>query len=256
MGIKGLFSFMKRWDTVVPVIEAIKGKRVAIDLFWFLHRTKGNFPKLQASLQPFLDYAQHLHVVIDGTETTEQRRAELDERQEYRKEKQSVLDEIIHTLQQDEWGEDSRMILERYSNQLRSQIWTPSPDYIQQTVAWLIGFPHVTVIRTVGEADTMLYQLEQQVDLVVSNDSDLVMQGVNRLLRINTNMDGSARVFDKQMVIRHLAFTEQQWDDFLWLLKHMKSTDILLAFSLISVYRGRDRALMRWKEMHGVELTH
>ena len=52
-----------------------------------------------------------------------------------------------------------------------------------------------------------------------------------------------------------LGFTAQQWDDFMYLCKHMKDKDVLLAYSLISVYKDLEYVLQKYYIMYKDYLT-
>jgi len=47
-----------------------------------------------------------------------------------------------------------------------------------------------------------------------------------------------------------LGCTADQWVDFLYLCRHMKEPDVLLAYSLIRVYQTADYALQRYEAIH------
>ena len=42
MGIIGLFQFLRRYEQKVYIPTAVRGRTIAIDIFAFLHLSKGN----------------------------------------------------------------------------------------------------------------------------------------------------------------------------------------------------------------------
>lgn len=239
MGIKGLFSFLKRWEQPVDIKETIKNKSVGLDIFWFIHRSKGDLKSFQTFITVFLQYATTVHAVFDGRETTPERREELEERRDKRSRTLALMEEIMEIPIMD--STDQRYV-ERYLEQLKRQIWKPSRVYIDQIKSWLID-QGVQIHEPKGEADQTLIDLErsQTIDLIVTNDSDLIALGSNAVLRIHRSPE-KGTMYEK--IRQRMGCTVQQWDDFMYLCRHMKESDIILAYSLIRVYR--DHAVERW----------
>jgi len=240
MGIKGLFTFLKRWERPVDTKEAIKNKSVGLDIFWFIHQSKGNIAELQASVAVFLQYARTVHAVLDGYHATEERREVLEERRDKRHRTIAVIEEIMEAPIMEV---RDQKILERHLQQLKRQIWKPSRAYIEQIKCWLIN-QGVFIHEPKGEADPTLIKLEQNqiIDLIITNDSDLIALGADTILRMNGPDHGV--MYSKFHLRQQLGCTIQQWDDFMYLCRHMKEPDMILAYSLIRVYR--EHALERW----------
>ncbi len=71
--------------------------------------------------------------------------------------------------------------------QLKRQIWKPSRAYIDQIKSWLID-QGAAVHEPIGEADQTLIVMENLgiIDLIVTNDSDLIALGAETVLRVET----------------------------------------------------------------------
>ena len=83
------------------------------------------------------------------------------------------------------------------------------------------------------------------IDVIVSNDSDVIVLGAKRLVRpANT-------LFDTDYIRDQMGFSQRQWDDFLVMCKNMRELDVVLAYSLISVYKRKEMAVERWEEVNG-----
>lgn len=227
MGIKGLFTFLKRWEQPVDTKEAIKNKSVGLDIFWFIHQSKGDMAKLQASLAVFLQYALTVHAVFDGRHTTEERREVLEERRDKRHQTIEIMEEIMEAPIME--SRDQK-ILERHLAQLKRQIWKPSKSYIDQIKSWLIDQGAV-VHEPNGEADETLIMMEnlEIIDLIVTNDSDLIALGAESVLCSDRNV-----IFSKTHMRKQMGFTNECWKDFMYLCRH---TEPLIAYSLIRVYK-------------------
>jgi predicted nucleic acid-binding protein len=245
MGIKGLFTFLKRWEQPVIVEEYIKGKSVGIDLFGVLYQSKGDVGMVYRFMMPFIQYAQSIHVVLDGTYATEERRVVLDQRREKRDQIRTAVEEIRNTEMMEE---SAQVVLDNYLHHLERQVWKPSKEYIDHIKKWC-ETKKVHVHEPMGEADQTLIDLEsdQKIDLIVTNDSDLIAMGAEHVLR-------GDRLLSKVHLRIKLGCSEKQWADFMYLCRHMKEADVLLAYSLIRVYKKLDTVLSRWNEIYGTVL--
>jgi 5'-3' exonuclease len=227
MGIKGLFTFLKRWEQPVDTKEAIKNKSVGLDIFWFIHQSKGSMAELQASIAVFLQYALAVHAVLDGYHVTEERREVLEERRDKRHQTIEIIEEIMEAPIME--ARDQK-ILERHMTQLKRQIWKPSRAYIDQIKSWLID-QGVSVHEPIGEADQTLIVMENLgiIDLIVTNDSDLIALGAELVLCSNRNV-----IFSKTHMRKQMGFTKECWKDFMYLCQKVEP---LIAYSMIRVYK-------------------
>jgi 5'-3' exonuclease len=237
MGIKGLFTFLKRWEQPVNTKEAIKNKSVGLDIFWFIHQSKGDMTKLQASIMVFLQYALTVHIVFDGHHVTEERREVLEERRDKRHQTIEIIEEIMEAPIME--SRDQK-ILERHMAQLKRQIWKPSRAYIDQIKSWLIDQKAI-VHEPIGEADQTLIMMENLgiTDLIVTNDSDLIALGAEMVLCADRNV-----VLSKTHMRKQMGFTNECWKDFMYLCRHMEP---LIAYSMIRVYK--EYAVERWETL-------
>jgi 5'-3' exonuclease len=237
MGIKGLFTFLKRWEQPVETKEAIKNKSVGLDIFWFIHQSKGDMAELQASIMVFLQYALTVHVVFDGHHTTEERREVLEERRDKRHQTIEIIEEIMEAPIME--SRDQK-ILERHMAQLKRQIWKPSRAYIDQIKSWLID-RGASVHEPIGEADQTLIMMENLgiIDLIVTNDSDLIVLGAESVLCADRNV-----VLSKTHMRKQMGFTNECWKDFMYLCRNVEP---LIAYSMIRVYK--EYAVERWETL-------
>ena len=235
MGIKGLFTFLKRWEQPVDTKEAIKNKSVGLDIFWFIHQSKGDMAKLQASISIFFEHAATVHAVFDGRHTTEERREVLEERRDKRYQTIEIIEEIMEAPIME--SRDQK-VLERHLAQLKRQIWKPSRSYIDQIKSWFID-RGAAVHEPIGEADQTLIVMEnlEIIDLIVTNDSDLIALGAESVLCGDRNV-----IFSKSHMRKQMGFTNECWKDFMYLCKKVEP---LIAYSMIRVYK--EHAVERWE---------
>lgn len=254
MGVKGLFHFLKRFEKNVQISQFVSGKSVGVDIFWFLHQSKGDMFSFQNYLLPIVKHAEKVYCVFDGV-APESKRESLDEQACKRS-------EILQSIQQIEKflkypfnrlnGEDRRCIHD-YLNQLRRQAWHPPPEFIDSVKKWLIS-KNCEIYQAPHEADNTLIELEEkgQVSTIITNDSDLLILGSSIIMRPISPSRGA--VFDKESICSILGFTVQQWNDFMYLCNNMKDKDVILAYSLISVYKELEYVLQKYEVLYQDQL--
>ena len=241
MGIKGLFPFLKRWEEDVS-LEILMDKSVGLDIFWFLHQSKGNMAVLEELLQPYLANAREVCAVFDGTPSVS-RQQELAERREKREEQQSTID-VVEQVMSDSYPvleEPQKRVLQRYLQQLKRQVWAPSPEYVQQVSEWLREKGAIIHVAE-EEADTLLVDLERtgQIQIIVSNDSDLLTWGARSLLR---PYGDRGKWLYRDHLLRNMELTHEQWMNFMYLCRYKKNPDFLQAYSLVRVYSDMDQMI-------------
>lgn len=254
MGVKGLFHFLKRFEKNVYIPQFINGKTVGIDIFWFLHQSKGDMFSFQNYLLPIVKHAEKVYCVFDG--------AAPEYKKELLQEQNKKRNELLDSIQQIEKfikypfnrlsGEDRRCINE-YLNQLKRQVWQPHPEFIYSVKSWLSS-KGCEIYQAPHEADNILIELEKngKVDTIISNDSDLLILGSSIVLRLLSPLRGA--VFDREYICDILGFTAQQWNDFMYLCQNMKEKDIVLAYSLISVYKDLEYVLQKYEVLYKDQL--
>lgn len=244
MGIKGLFQFLKRFETEISISEAVKNRSVGVDLFWFLHHCKGDIAILQQYLLPLVTHASEVHCVIDGTPSLK-RKEKLQEKDKKRQEVLHAIQEIRTHVENSIMEPGDRLRLEMHLQQLLRQAWKPGYHFIMEVLTWLES-KGCQIHRAEDEADDLLIQMEQesQIDMIVTHDSDLLTMGSRSLLRIYDPDRGGWFIQDQ--LCEKVGCTREQWDHFMYLCRHRKEPDLLLAYSLIRVYHDADEILERY----------
>jgi 5'-3' exonuclease len=254
MGVKGLFQFLKRFEKDIHIPQFISGKNVGIDLFWFLHQSKGDMFALQNNLLPIIKHAEKVYCVFDGAPSPEKKQL-LEEQTKKRKEILQSIEQIEKFLKYpfNRLTGSDRHYINAYLNQLKRQAWQPPPEYIDYVKNWLSN-KGCEIYQAYDEADEILIELEKkgQINTIITNDSDLLILGSSTVLRPISPLRGA--VFDKEYICGILGFTANQWDDFMYLCKNMKDKDVLLAYSLISVYKDLEYVLQKYYTMYKDEL--
>jgi hypothetical protein len=254
MGVKGLFQFLKRFEKDIYLPSLVSNKSVGIDIFWFLHQSKGDLFAFQNSVLQIVNNAAKVHCVFDGA-APEDKRELLNQQAQKRKTLLESIRQIEKFLNYpfNRLTSDDRRHIQNYLNQLKRQAWQPPPDYIQAAKTWLQK-KGCEIYQAEGEADEILINLENKgiIDVIVTNDSDLLVIGSKNIVRPISSIRGA--LFSQDRICEILGFTAQQWSDFMFLCKHMRENDVLLAYSLISVYKELDYGLQKYATIHNRSL--
>jgi 5'-3' exonuclease len=254
MGVKGLFQFLKRFEKDVHIPSFISEKSVGVDIFWFLHQSKGDMFHFQNNLLPIIKHSQKVYCVFDGAPSLEKRKI-LEEHSKKRREILQSIEQIEKFLKYpfNRLTGSDRHYINSYVNQLKRQAWQPPPEYIDYVKNWLSN-KGCEIYQAPNEADEILIELEQkgQITTIITNDSDLLILGSSTVLRPLSPLRGA--VFDKDYICDILGFTASQWNDFMYLCQNMKDKDVLLAYSLISVYKDLECVLQKYYTMYKDEL--
>lgn len=250
MGVKGLFQFLKRFEKPIHIPHFVAGQSVGIDVFWFLHQSKGDLFQLQNAMLQVIKYASQVHCVFDGTPSQEKKQL-LEDQAQKRKEILQSIEQIEKFLKYpfNRLTNVDRHVIYDYLSQLKRQAWQPPPEYIDRVKSWLES-KHCIIYQAHSEADNTLIDLENKgiITAIITNDSDLLILGSKKVLRPISPL--RATLFDQKHICGILGFTEQQWEDFMFLCKNMRENDVLLAYSLISVYKDLDYGLQKYSILH------
>ena len=255
MGIKGLFQFLSKCEQRVFITDAVQGKSVGLDMFWFLHQSKGDKTVIYNYIEPIIQHAKEVHCVWDGAPSSDT----AVERKERESKRQELMETIVQldtvlTYQMEQLTEENEDVIHAYIEQLRKKVWKPSPDYIQSVKKWLKERGCIQY-QEKGQADEWLRELEREkkIELVITNDSDLLTLGCARVLRMYNCVEGG--LYHAKYMYSSFHWTRQQWKNFMMLCRNMKHPDILLAYSWISVYRDMDVISQKQKEWKKDMLT-
>lgn len=255
MGVKGLFQFLKRFEKGIHIPSYVIGKRIGVDIFWLLHKSRGDLFSFQNYILQVVKNAKEVVCVFDGHPSEEK----LESLKEQRAKRKEILDTIerIEKFIKHPFARISganRYLINGYLLELRREAWIPTPEYIETVTRWLNG-KGCTIINAVEEADNVLFELANsgKVDAVITNDSDLIILGCKNVIRMNTPING--RLYDTQFIKQQINFTDKMWQDFMQLCKSMKEKDVCLAYSLISVYKDLEYALQKYDNTYKEDLV-
>lgn len=231
MGIPGLFQMLKRYVQHVNIQTYVKEKTVAIDIFTYLHKSKGDKETVQKDLTPFLTNAKHVIAVFDGS-PSEQRSKSLSINLSKRTEIIESINAIKQTLETPgtNISKKDKQHLLSYMNILEKEAWQPSPEYMWEVYEYLQQLGVECIVLNKGEEADMYLPNIAGVDIIVSNDSDLLANGAKNLLRTN------GQYYNRQQIMDGLQFTEDNWKIFIKLCRTMKHPHPEFVFTAMKLY--------------------
>lgn len=245
MGVKGLLTFLRSYEKKVELSSIVKDCSVGIDLFWFIHKSKGNLLWIQDYLEPIIQNATYVYCVVDG-----KTKKDYIKRKEARMERHKIQDQL-ETIRcyvksnEETISKEDQQVIQSYSDSLYMQSWIPTKKYIKYVIDWLEN--QNCIIRYASyDADQVLVDLEKDglIHYIISNDSDMLVLGGHTMIHIyNKNIGG---LLSRDHLCQELNLTQEQWNDFMYMCECIKTEDILLVYSFIRVYKELDYALQKY----------
>lgn len=242
MGIRGLYSSLKH--LTIPIYPSEESPlRIGIDTYALFYRFKENFPELFQFVDD-LCCSKHTPIfVLDGVPPPEKQQ-ELALRKQQRKDAACQADSLRKFLgdsSSNELPESSRRVIELKIKQFENECWTVYRELRQRFVneATEKGFD---VRLSKGEADDDLLQLatSNQIDVVVANDMDYFVGGVERLWIFTKDLP-AVREFKRTYISATLGISPSVWKDIALLSGYEKALSLRKlpashAISLLHVY--------------------
>jgi len=217
MGIKNLTSFLT--NTCPSSIKQIQlnelfGKKAAIDVSIFLYRFKYKGNKL---IPKFLEQINRLRIngitpvyIFDGAPSIEKE----DTMKIRKSKKEDKYDKISILEKEKEKTNDIQLIngINQQIQDLNNKIISVNKNDIIM-VKQLFDLLNIKYYQAQGEADLLCSKLctENIVDLVISEDMDLLTSGTKLLLRDFNIYNNKATLYDLNEILTKLDISYEQW---------------------------------------------
>ncbi len=246
MGIKDLNSFLKR-----NVPECMKkvhlkeyaGKRVAIDTSIYFYKFLYKHPRyieqfleqiyklVQSGITPVYIFdgkppKEKLNELKDRKERKDDMKVKLKELntelmilEESEVENEEIeeidVEDVINVIQKTEIDEQKVKLIKEEIDKIKKKLIYVTWQHNQELKEFLklIGIPF---IQAECEADSICAELVRRrvVDLVMSDDMDLLVDGTQILLRDFHINSFTVTEYNVEQILLHLGFTRRQWIDF------------------------------------------
>lgn len=236
---------LKRYEQKVHIPTYIKDKTVAIDIFTYLHKSKGDKELIQKDLEQYLANAKHVIAVFDGS-PSEERSASLLMNVSKRSEVTESIKAIKESLSdpQTSFSEKDKQYLNTQLAVLEKMAWQPSPEYMWEVCEYLKQHNAECIVLNKGEEADKYLPTISDIDIIISNDSDLLANGATNLIRTN------GVYYNKKQILEGLQFTEEEWNIFIKLCRTMKSPNPEFIFTVMKLYAGDEEYIYERYEEH------
>jgi 5'-3' exonuclease len=180
MGVRGLMSYCKRIQRVIPLGDNNQGKSIGIDAFSVIFLFREQRQEFRAYLESLLAAKHRVTFVMDKRAQKEKKEV-VDQRKEIRNDAKQEATGLTSFTQTDEYeglDEQQRKVLERHIALKERDAWCLYSEYVK----WLKGMIAdlgISLVIAEEEADTVLAKGNH--DVIVSSDSDLLILGCRAL---------------------------------------------------------------------------
>jgi hypothetical protein len=217
MGIKGLYSCLKPFSHRVEY-NNVPPLKLALDAYPFLYKFKHD---LDSCIQLFVNLQKvghQLKIFVDGNPPKE-KMEELAKRRQQKEQAYKQAEALKLFLQDEEKSseldEEARKLIEKKIQAYEVESYSIKKE-MRDSFLQRIKDAEIPFVLCEGEADTMLIEsaLKQEVDVVVANDMDLFVGGVERLWVLGkTNTDPLFLEFNRTEITQQFGLQAKAWVD-------------------------------------------
>ena len=266
MGIKELNPFLQKNTNCVEEWDLcfLKDKKVAIDTSIYLYKyLYGNGNYLDKFIQQIYRFRLNKITpvyIFDGKPTNE-KKTEIEIRA---KRKQNNKEIIVNLMQkcEDTQDETEKKKLETELKKKQSKIICVTRQHIID-LKYMFDVLNVKYIQSDCEADIICSQLYKNgiVDMVLSDDMDLLVSGTGLLLRGFSVNSNKITVYNLEKILKELNLTYSQWVDFCILcgcdyVKRIKMMGIKTSYKLIKTHSTIENVLSNINDKYTVQNSY
>lgn len=175
MGVRGLYHYSIPFQKSIPIDV---NYRIGIDALSLLYKYRGDVKKIFDFLKPILYHK--ILFVFDG-KAPESKSVEIEKRKKSVKnieEKMNSLNDLLKT----DISKETTTMIEKEIYKLKKESWCITYEVRETFKKYLIE-NNYAFIKSIQEADAVLIDLYYAnfIDVIVSNDMDFLIAGVDRL---------------------------------------------------------------------------
>jgi 5'-3' exonuclease len=230
MGVKGLFTCIKPYSHQV-VLDQETPKRMALDMYPFLYRFKQDVDGCIELLQRLQTMGHQLTLFLDGLPPKEklEELANRKQQKEQAWQQAAALKEFLHSKEAKELDEKARTVLEQKIAAFEVESYSVKKEIRESFVQRIQAECGISIVHCKGEADADLIQasLKGDVDLVIANDMDLFVGGVEKLWILGKNPNEPLFLeFRRSAISKELGIHAKAWTDVAILAGYEKTPDL------------------------------
>ncbi len=259
MGIKGLYSCLKSQSHPIS-FDQIPAAKLGLDAYPFLYKFKHDLDSC-LSLFSTLESAGHTCTIYVDGNPPQEKLEELASRRQQREQAYKQAEALKAFLEDPEKSgtldASARHILEKQIHAYQVESFSIKKELRELFMHRVKNETKIPIVLCEGESDTALIQasLKGEVDIVIANDMDLFVGGVERLWILGkTNADPLFLEFLRSDITRHFGLRYQSWRDIAILagyekVPQLKRTSVQQAITWIRYYGSLENLLSRRPEL-------
>lgn len=231
MGIKGLYSSLKIYSIEVSY-ENEPPSSIAIDAYPFLYKYKENIDACIDIISKIKSAGHTLKIYIDGVPPKE-KMEELAQRKQIKEVAYQQAKALRAFLNDNEKSAEldaaARLILEKQIELYEKECWTIRKDIREEFITRCRDDLGISIIYCKGEADDELIRasLSGEADIVIANDMDLFVGGVERLWMLEKgNQVPLFMEFRRTMITQAIGIHPKAWVDVALLAGYEKAMNL------------------------------
>ena len=258
MGVKGLYSCIKSQSHPVDFPQ-VKPSKLGLDAYPFLYKFKYDmegcfslFEKLQAA-------GHQCTIYVDGNppqEKLEELASRRQQREQAYKQAEALKAFLQDSEKSSELDEDAKKLIEKQIAAYQVESYSIKKE-TRDLFLRKVEEAKIPLILCEGESDERLIQasLKGEVDIVVANDMDLFVGGVERLWILGkTNTDPLFLEFIRSDITKHLGLHSKSWVDIALLAGYektpqLKRTSVQQAITWVRYYGCLENLFSRRPEL-------
>jgi 5'-3' exonuclease len=218
MGVKGLYSCLKPYSYPVR-FEECSPQRIGLDAYPFLYKYKQDISSCIQLFQSIVAAGHQCQLFVDGNPPKE-KLEELASRKQQREEayrKAKALKEVLENEETaSQLDESAKQVLEKQIQLYLVESYSIKKEIREEFLRRIKEETSITIIMCDGESDNRLIDasLKGEVDIVVANDMDLFVGGVERLWMLGkTQSDPLFLEFRRSVISKKLGIHPTVWTD-------------------------------------------
>jgi 5'-3' exonuclease len=230
MGVKGLFTCIKPYSHEVNVQQE-PPKRMALDMYPFLYRFKQDIHGCIELLQKLQKAGHTLTLYLDGLPPKE-KMEELASRKQQKEQawqQASALKEFLKSKEADLLDEKARDVILQKIAAFEVESYSVKKELRETFVKRIEADCGIQVVHCKGEADSDLIQasVRNEVDVVIANDMDLFVGGVECLWILGKNPSEPLFLeFRRSAISKELGIHAKAWTDVAILAGYEKTPEL------------------------------
>ena len=257
MGIKGLYSCLKPFSHRVEY-TAVPPLKLALDAYPFLYKFKHDLDSCIRLFQNLQKAGHHIKIYVDGNPPKE-KMEELAKRRQQKEQAYKQAEALKLFLKDEEaknLDEQARKLIEKQIQAYEVESYSIKKE-TRDAFLRQIKDASIPFVLCEGEADTMLIEAakKQEVDVVVANDMDLFVGGVERLWVLGkTNTDPLFLEFNRTEITKQFGLSPKAWVDVAILAGYektpaLKRTSVQQAITWLRYYGSLESLFARRSEL-------